>query len=150
MNKKQYMRKWKKENKEYCNTKAKEFYRDNKEEINIRRRKNPRSLYSIIKRNAHLRNIPLTISVDDFIKWWNKQKQICTYCHIPIERLKITNIKKKLSRRLSIDRINNNKGYEKDNLVLACLQCNFIKSNLFTFDEMKKIGQKYIKPKWQS
>ena len=150
MDKKQYMRKYEKEHPDYFNQKAKEFYQRNKEHINEMRRKNPKSLYSTLKRNAGIRGLELKLTKKEFIYWWIQQEQKCVYCDIPIERLAITDIKKKLSKRLSIDRKDNNRGYEKDNIVLACLRCNFIKSNLLTFDEMQEIGQKYIKPKWQS
>lgn len=143
-------RKWQRDNKEYCNEKAKKFYRENKDAINDRKRKNPKTLYSTIKRNAHMRGMEITISQEKFIEWWNKQEQICVYCSIPVSRLAYTDISRKLSHRLSIDRMDNNLGYCEGNLALSCLRCNFIKSNLFTFDEMKEIGDKYIKPKWQS
>ena len=134
----------------YFNERAMKFYRENKETINDRKRKNPKTLYATIKRNAHNRNIEISITKDEFIDWWDKQEQICVYCSVPVSRLAYTDISRKLSQRLSIDRKDNDIGYCSGNLVLACLRCNFIKSNLFTFDEMKEIGDKYIKPKWQS
>lgn len=143
------MQKYQKENAEYFNQKAKEFYRRNKEEIYQRRAKNPRVLYSTIKRNAKIRNIYLGISIDEFVEWFNSQQQECIYCGIRVERMTVKDRGKKLSKRLSVDRINNDKGYEKGNLALACLRCNFIKSNLLSFSEMKEIGEKYLKPKWQ-
>lgn len=129
---------------------AKRHYWKNKEEINERRRKNPRSLYHAIKRNARYRNLSFDLTIEEFVEWWNSQKQECYYCEIPIERLKIIDRKKKMLKRLSIDRLDNKKGYEKGNLVLACMRCNFIKSNLLTDEEMKEIAQKYFKPKWQN
>lgn len=148
--KKEYARKFRERHPNYHNEKAKEFYHRNKEDINIRKRKNPKVLYGTIKRNALIRKLPIKITQNEFIEWWNSQEQICVYCEIPIERLSILNRNKKMIKRLSIDRLDNEKGYEKGNLALACLQCNFIKSNLFSFEEMREIGQKYIKPKWQS
>ena len=50
--------------------------------------------------------------------------------------------------RLTVDCIENDLGYIKGNLALACLRCNFTKSNLLSFDEMREIAQKYFKPKW--
>ena len=146
---KEYNKKYQKENPDYFNQKAKEFYQRNKIHINEKRRKNPFSLYSTIKRNARIRKLELSITRDEFKEWWLSQEQKCIYCDIPIERLVIGDYGKKLARRLSIDRADNSRGYIKDNLVLACLKCNFIKSNLLTFDEMREIGQKYLKPKWQ-
>ena len=52
--------------------------------------------------------------------------------------------------RLTIDRIVNDLGYVKGNICLACARCNLIKSNVLSFNETRKICQKYIKPKWQN
>ena len=140
-----YAIEWRKKNLNY----VMDFYHKNKDHINEWRRKNPYSIMSILKRNAKKRNIDFSITREEFIKWWTSQEQKCVYCDIPIERMAVADRTKKLSKRLSIDRIDNNKGYNISNIVLSCLKCNFIKSNLFTFEEMKEIGQKYIKPKWQ-
>ncbi len=144
-----WARNYRKLNREYFNQKANEFYQKNKEVLNTRRRKNPYSLMSILKRNAKGRNIEFSLSRETFAKWWYEQEQKCVYCDIPVERLCVVNRSKKLAGRLSIDRIDNSKGYILGNLALCCMSCNFIKSNLLTFDEMKEIGQKYLKPKWQ-
>ena len=52
--------------------------------------------------------------------------------------------------RLTIDCKDNSLGYIKDNLILACDRCNFIKSNIFTYEEMLFIGETFVKPKWQA
>ena len=132
-----------------CNL-SKIWYKNNVEKVNSNRRKNPYSILSTLKRNAKKRNLEFIITKDYFINWWNSQEQKCVYCDIPIERLAVVDKSKKLARRLSIDRIDNEKGYTEGNLALCCLSCNFIKSNLFTSSEMKEIAQKYLKPKWQS
>jgi len=145
----EWARNYRQTHREYFNKKANEFYQQHKEEINARRRRNPYSLMSILKRNAQKRNMEFSLTRESFTGWWNQQEQKCAYCDIPIERLSVVNKSKKLAKRLSIDRVDNDKGYVDGNLVLCCLQCNFIKSNLLTFDEMREIGQKYLKPKWQ-
>lgn len=150
MNTTEYRRKYQREHREYFNISAKAFYSKNKIKINERRRHNPYSLFSTIKRNAKMRGLECLITKDLFKTWWSCQDQRCVYCDIPVERLAVTDLGKKLAKRLSIDRIDNDKGYIIGNLALACLRCNFIKSNLFSFQEMREIGQKYIKPKWQS
>ena len=144
-----YNKKYYENNKEKLRIASKAYYWKNQEKVNMSRRKNPYSLMSILKRNAVKRNIEFSLTRDYFTEWWNKQEQKCVYCDIPIERLSVVNKSKKLARRLSIDRIENDKGYVEGNLALCCLSCNFIKSNLLTFDEMREIGQKYLKPKWQ-
>ena len=50
--------------------------------------------------------------------------------------------------RLSVDCMDNLRGYEVGNMVLACGRCNFIKSDIFSYDEMMTLAQTYLKPKW--
>jgi len=52
--------------------------------------------------------------------------------------------------RLTIDRIDNKKGYIKGNICLACARCNLIKSNILSFNETREICQRYVKPKWKN
>lgn len=47
---------------------------------------------------------------------------------------------KKRGGTLEVDRKDNNKGYEIDNCVLACAICNMSKSDKFTYEEFKSIG----------
>lgn len=39
-----------------------------------------------------------------------------------------------------LDRMDNNLGYTKNNCVVCCADCNMIKSNRFTYEEMCKLG----------
>ena len=96
------------------------------------------------RRNKHICTREL------FILWYNNQNKKCVYCDITEEnwlRLYGSKYPKKI-KRLTIDRMNNDLGYVLDNLALACYHCNFIKSDFLNFDEMREIGQRYIKPKW--
>ncbi len=54
------------------------------------------------------------------------------------------------STKLSVDRMNSRGNYVFTNMALCCYLCNTIKNNVLTFDEMKYIGQNFIKPKWQA
>lgn len=40
-----------------------------------------------------------------------------------------------------LDRIDNKKGHTKDNVAPACRYCNVARSDRFSFEEMKEIGQ---------
>lgn len=42
---------------------------------------------------------------------------------------------------LGLDRVDNSIGHVHSNIVTCCYECNTARSNLFTFDEMKIIGQ---------
>lgn len=47
------------------------------------------------------------------------------------------------SHKYNLDRKDNLKGYTKDNCVVCCTQCNFVKSNRFTYEEMVEIGKTF-------
>lgn len=61
-----------------------------------------------------------TITYDDVFEIWNLQKGLCYYSNIPM----ITN--RKSDFQASIERIDPNKGYDKSNIVLSCLEFNDI------------------------
>ena len=98
--------------------------------------------------------IEMAFSLEEFIEWYNKQEKKCVYCGITEQELLTLKDDKMLLNRkyksLTIDRKDNQKGYKLDNIVLACMRCNSTKSDFFTFEEMKEIGEKYIKPKIQT
>ena len=90
--------------------------------------------------------------VDEFVDWYEKQELKCAYCDIPQDKITeyqwlMPNIN---IHRLTIDRIDNNKGYVKGNICLACARCNLTKSNVLSFKEAREIGQRYVKPKWKN
>ena len=51
---------------------------------------------------------------------------------------------------MTIDRKDNNGGYTRDNIVGACFLCNKIKGSFFTAEEMKKIGEQFVAPKFKA
>lgn len=127
-------------NKEYRQKHRKELVEWNRKY----RQNNPRYIFQTIRHGLKKRpNIELKITIDEFINWYIKLDKKCFYCKRTfkeiLQREKDTFCKK--FTRLSIDRIDNKKGYEKNNLVLSCFRCNKIKSNYFTKDEMLKIGK---------
>jgi hypothetical protein len=82
----------------------------------------------------------VNITREDFIEWYNQQEQKCFYCGRTLEQIqKDKTQRRKNIRRFEIDRINSNKSYEIGNMVLACNNCNSVKNNFFTKDEMLKI-----------
>ena len=90
------------------------------------------------------------ITKKEFIEWYEKQPKLCAYCDIPEEKLSLLKDSTNKSKKLNIDRIDNDKGYEIGNMVLSCTRCNYIKSDFFTFDEMREIGQKHVKSHWEA
>jgi 5-methylcytosine-specific restriction endonuclease McrA len=112
------------------------------------RKNNPFAIYWIsFKNRAKRYNINFNITKDIFIQWYNNQKKECIYCGLTTNQLNKS--KDKIINgynNLSIDRKNNKIGYKLNNIVLACMRCNNIKSDFFTFKEMIKLG-KFIRRK---
>ena len=85
-----------------------------------------------------------------FIEWYNGTVKKCEYCDIPEEHIhQVNDAWNGRTNRLEIDRKDNNSGYNPGNVVLACRRCNVIRSDYFSYEEMKEIGQLFVKPKWQ-
>jgi len=152
MNKKVYQKQWYLKNKERVKEKSKNYYKNNqdkikewykKNKIRILKRKKQYSqslggIYHLLKGNAKQRNIPFNLIKNDFKKWYKTQNKICIICKKPENEIRksITMINKKVNR-LTIDRVDNTKGYQLDNLCLLCFNCNAFKSNLTKKDIFK-------------
>lgn len=54
----------------------------------------------------------------------------------------------KRGRKLEIDRKDNNSKYDMANCVLACAICNMAKSDKFTYDEFRRVGD-VMRDIWQ-
>jgi len=96
-------------------------------------------IWATLVDSAKQRNIKFSITKEDFINWYNNQEKRCYYCKRILESIKQDSLGH--NNRLTIDRKDNNRGYELDNIVLACFRCNSTKSNYFTEQEMLTIGQ---------
>lgn len=102
----------------------------------------PEGIYRILKGSAIKRNLSVDFKIEVFIKWYNNQEQKCYYCNRTLNEIKRDIKERNVNKnRLSIDRKDNTKGYNLDNIVLACMRCNTIKSSYFTEKEMLKIGK---------
>jgi hypothetical protein len=129
---------WRKKHKKELKLKAKIYYDTHQEKI-----KNtyysPSGIYTALKSRARNRKIKFNLIKEDFISWYNKQEQKCHYCNRILEEINRNKFGR--SNKLTIDRKNNNEGYEINNMVLCCMRCNYIKSDYFTEKEMIQIGQ---------
>jgi hypothetical protein len=73
----------------------------------------------------------------------------CCYCNLTIEKVKKLANKKLLFKKnergwnLEIDRKNSNYEYSKENCVMSCYWCNNAKTDEFTYDEFRKIGESF-------
>ncbi len=115
-------------------------------------RHTPSGIYTNLKAREKFRGRkPVNISRDEFVSWYNNQDKQCVYCGISAQDVWIMRkFYNAHAEQLTIDCKVNNRGYVSGNLVLACGRCNFIKGNMFTYAEMREIGQRYIRPKWET
>lgn len=72
---------------------------------------------------ARARGFHFTLNFDEFTAL---KVAPCTYCNT--------------TERVGIDRIDNDKGYIPGNVVSCCPECNRVRSNKYTPEQMKLIG----------
>lgn len=80
-----------------------------------------------IMRNARVRGYEYSLTVDEVKEYWQKP---CFYCGSPMETI-------------GLDRVDNTKGYTKDNIVSCCWDCNRIKMTMTVDGFFEKIIQIY-------
>ncbi len=80
------------------------------------------------RKSAAKRGQEFSLSIDDVVKCWIDQNQICAYSgrKMTLEAGKLNTV--------SIERINSEIGYTKDNTILVCQAINRMKSD-FGFDD---------------
>ena len=86
-----------------------------------------------------------------FALWYKESNKECYYCGISKENLKklfdnkvIQSKKPSFNSTLQIERLNPDKGYVKDNCVLACCICNNAKSDMINAENFKEYFAKRI------
>jgi len=83
----------------------------------------PQRQFTYIKRRAKRDAIGFDLTLDDFVRI--RSAGVCFYC------------KKELSTTApNIDRLNSVRGYSLDNCVPCCLECNLVKRDLLSAEEM--------------
>jgi len=106
--------------------------------IGLMHKKQPfRWLWVKLKIRARVSGLVCTLTFDEFLSFVDKKT--CHYCgaKLPWEPHAST---LKTSSSYFLDRINNNQGYTAANCVPCCTICNKTRSNIFTHEEMLKIG----------
>jgi len=69
------------------------------------------------------------LTLDNLVELWNKQNGICPYTGIKLVLPKY-NEKHQIFETASLDRINSNKPYEKENVVFVSLPINLMKNSM--------------------
>jgi len=81
-----------------------------------------------LKQHARNRNIKFELNFEDFCRIRTYKNEKCFYCGTT-------------RGPFSIERLDNAKGYNVSNCVVACWRCNKMKSKDFTMEEMKILGK---------
>ena len=71
----------------------------------------PEKIYANYKKRALKKELKFELELKDFQLMWNKP---CVYCGTELQTV-------------GFDRVDSNKGYTKDNIVLCCKICNMMK-----------------------
>lgn len=103
--------------------------------------------FYLIERSKHL----CSFTLEEFKDWKNQYGRRCTYCGIDagqLWRMNAAAINGGRLESIGVDRVDNERGYDLDNIVACCGPCNRIKANFFTFEEMRKIGLA-LQPIWR-
>lgn len=127
------------------NGKIKYIYRDGlkkycknckheKDKVHRQSYDNETKLYKVLQERwlgardrANKRGLEFDITKDDLLELWNSQKGICTLSGITMT-YELDN--GRTFTNVSIDRINPNLGYTKDNIQLVCMAVNQMKSDM--------------------
>lgn len=112
-----------------------------------------------LRYGANKRGIPFSLTPEVLEEWWKSTPDVCCYCNLTIEEYikirdfvhnyrgtnnNILKYKKFLSKaiarskRMTIERKDNQKGYEIDNIAKACWFCNSLKSHYLNEEDFSK------------
>ena len=91
--------------------------------LNLRNPNEPTTRFSSARSNALKRNISWSIAYEEYIELI---KNNCYYCSAEIKTVGV-----------GLDRLNNNLGYEVENVVACCKACNLGRNQFFTPEEWK-------------
>lgn len=85
-------------------------------------RKRPKVVFKRYKKSAKERGIEFDLSYEQFISF---EQERCYYCWIPLDRIRL-------------DRVDSSNGYNLENVVPCCWECNDLKSN-FTRIQLRRV-----------
>lgn len=121
---------------------------------------------STLSQGAEKRGLPFTLTAESLESWWHDTPDRCAYCGIDTtefirlrdavvsydgndyEIVKFKRIFKSPKHAtigwLTIDRVDNGRGYTTDNIVKCCWFCNALKGSLLMHEDMAGIAQMVI------
>ena len=99
--------------------------------------------HSAARKGARVRNIEFTITQQDVIDLWYKQNGCCALSGVPMT-LTHGKVDKPNPTKVSIDRINNDLGYHKENIQLITWQVNCSKG-AYEIEQLFEMCQHVVK-----
>lgn len=92
----------------------------------------------------------VSVSREQFMAWWSGTEKVCVYCGINKEQQRL--VFERVGRavrdvELQIDRKDSSQGYSLGNICFACRICNEHKRDFFSYEQFRRIAQKYIHPR---
>ncbi len=131
-------------NRKKVNEKNAKWRRENPEKMKgylNKHYKTPKGRYTALKSRAVGRQVPFTITREEFCGWFVNQPLKCHYCSVAL----INNGGLKQPNTLTIDRKDNGRGYSLENMAFCCSRCNMIKGAWFTEKQMLEIMPAILK-----
>jgi hypothetical protein len=104
----------------------------------------PMRFFHSVKYSANKRNLIFQITIDDIWEKYEEQNGLCAMTKRPIFFKKIK--EKQNGQTVSVDRIDNNKGYTKDNIWLVHKDVNIMK-NSHSLEQLYELCELIIKNK---
>ena len=105
---------------------SKKYYQENKKILTKKAREKyytPKGRLYAYRKGAKKRDLEFLLTLEEFKMYWKKP---CSYCGAEI-------------KTIGLDRIDNSKGYIKDNIISCCRECNTIKRAMTQKDFINKI-----------
>lgn len=110
---------------------------------------NSKKVFTDMKGNARVRGLKFNINYEQFLLLTS---QNCFYCDSKLKQChKAESVKKRFNGLYyynGLDRVDNDKNYELDNVVPCCMTCNRAKNKMSITDFKKWVKQIYLKLCW--
>ena|ERR1700676_50660 len=101
------------------------------------------ALYKRLCRTGKRRDQSTSLTFEEFLEFTKIDR--CSYCLKPIQwSVHVTDGK---NGAYNLDRLDNSQGYSKDNCIPCCKNCNRIRGNILTHEQMKEVG--LLIQKWE-
>lgn len=131
----EYWRKWKENNREKTREYARKYKREHREGFYT----SGQASYESMRSHLRKRGLPCLWDKESFLSWFQEQKKQCYYCKQTLSPLPTSRLE-----GLTLDRLDNTKGYEIKNVALCCGRCNVMKGSWLTADQMLDAAGRYF------